>query len=284
MIVYPPLRSKRKEPPPPAATEPLPMDIDEPIRPFEEVLDNAIAAASPQGLRFKQATKSSIPPPSNLPTFPSNPPALQIFPVPPSRAKGRGKSAMKPSSMPSDAIALRQLTTSNTLRNQEYYSLVQTKVVMKDGARPPSPTTKVRTIVEKMKDDELKNRGERAARRAGRGGSLTTDDGDGRSETSEIPENRHPRGAGEDEDYETPVKQKRIRTESMQENDGDIKKRVKWDKNLLRRYEIEESDLEGLKRGIELAKARSAMKGCLSARVCHSAQLKVFILTVYRFI
>lgn len=200
-----------------------------------------------------------------------------------------------PGGLPADAAALRQLTNKNTERNQEYaFSVVETQVIVKEGKRPPSPTTRVKTLLEKRKEDETvgKARGERAARRAERreGGSL-----DGASEASGsgaaasengnyegghegTPAGKHPRGPGEEEDYETPIRRaKRAREEdsdSESENDsedaarGRSKKRVKWDKELQQRFEfVEDGNLENARRWALAARTKAASKGILVGTV-----------------
>jgi len=68
------------------------------------------------------------------------------------------------------AVALKALTFSNTTKNQQYFAQVETEVIRKLGARPESPTTKVRTIMERQREEKGKERKERAARRPGEWG------------------------------------------------------------------------------------------------------------------
>jgi hypothetical protein len=192
--------------------------------------------------------------------------------------------------LPADAAALRQLTSKNTEHNQVYaFSVVETQVILKEGKRPPSPTTRVKTILEKRKQDESggKARGERAARRAERreGGSL-----DGASEASgsaaasengnyeegneEPPTRKHPRGPGEEEDYRTPMRRtKRARVEdSGSDSDTEVrgrgKKRVKWDKELQQRFEfVEDGNLDNVRKGAQAARTKPASKGILVGTV-----------------
>jgi hypothetical protein len=203
----------------------------------------------------------------------------------------RSTAPSLPGGLPADAASLRQLTNKNTERNQMYaFSVVETQVILKEGKRPPSPTTRVKTSLEKRKEAESvgKARGERAARRAERreGGSL-----DGASEANgnaaasenwnwedggeEAPARKHPRGPGEEEDYETPIRRtKRVREEgsgSESENaaKGRGKKRVKWDKELQQRFEfVEDGILENARKGAQVARTKPASKGILVATVC----------------
>ncbi|KAI0065355.1 hypothetical protein BV25DRAFT_1821745 [Artomyces pyxidatus] len=147
------------------------------------------------------------------------------------------------------AVALKALTNSNTEKNQQSIALLEREVVRKPGNRPDSPTTKVRTVLERQKEERGRGRKERAERRARRGVSEGLD-GSEVGETSFMssddleptgPDGKpigHRRGPGDDEDYETPEKHarptKRVRLGSP--NDGIEEnretKRVRWDRGL----------------------------------------------------
>ncbi|KIM21377.1 hypothetical protein M408DRAFT_105232 [Serendipita vermifera MAFF 305830] len=202
---------------------------------------------------------------SVIPHFTATAPSLGIFPSL-SRPKGKGKNAqIRPMMMPLDPTSLRNLTTANTLRNQHYVcSKVETQVVLKEGKRPASPTTKVKTKLEKKKEEQGKGRDERAARRVGK--LAAADGNDQEMEDSTDPDARkHPRAAGEDEDYQTPKKPQR----DVEMDDGETRKTksVKWDKDLLQRFELDETNLEGIRKAAELAKERMTKKSCLTAQV-----------------
>lgn len=91
---------------------------------------------------------------------------------------------------------LRSLTTRNTSHNERYFVDIDIQVVRKDGPRPPSPTPKVRQLVPSVDDDED-----------------TDDEDDNEPESADKDDSERPskhfRGAGDDEDYETP-KRRRI--------------------------------------------------------------------------
>lgn len=228
-------------------------------------------------------------------SFPSTAPAGMLLSGPsPALLKksrkpptNRSAATSVPGGLPADAAALRQLTSKHTEHNQVYaFSVVETQVILKEGKRPPSPTTRVKTILEKRKQDGSgdKARGDRAARRAERreGGSL-----DGASEASgsaaasengnfeegdeEIPGKKHPRGPGEEEDYETPMRRtKRAReVDSGSDSDaGRVKKRVKWDKELQQRFEfVEDGNLDNVRKGAQAARTKPASKGILVGTV-----------------
>jgi len=202
----------------------------------------------------------------------------------------RSPASSVPGGLPADAAALRQLTNKNTERNQAYaFSVVEMQVILKEGKRPPSPTTRVKTILEKRKqaEDVGKARGERAARRAERreGGSLDgTSEASGSAAASEdgyfegdnegTPAKKHSRGPGEEEDYETPIRRtKRAReedsgSESEDAASGRGKKRVKWDKELQQRFEfVEDGNLDNVRKGAQAARTKPASKGILVATV-----------------
>lgn len=144
-------------------------------------------------------------------------------------------------------LALKTLTSNNTVRNQKQVAELETEVIVKEGKRPESPTTKVRTTLEKQKEERAKEREERAARRARRHAVSGGEEGasDGLGEDSIMTEQdtmdgvdgtptKHIRAPGDESDYETPEKSerpaKRSRFEDGAEDVAD--KRVKWDRGL----------------------------------------------------
>lgn len=177
------------------------------------------------------------------------------------------------------ATALKALTTSNTVRNQKYLAAkLETEVIRREGVRPESPLVKVRTISQRQQDEKEKGRKERAARRARRSESDFIDssdiegqsDVDGHSSSVEdqnlgSPLARHRRGAGDEEDYETPDIEKRHRLllqESGEENILDVpKRRVKWDQGLYTTVFLDEVKL-GTR---QPSKENRSVKGCLAS-------------------
>ncbi|VDB82971.1 unnamed protein product [Peniophora sp. CBMAI 1063] len=151
------------------------------------------------------------------------------------------------------ATALRALTTVNTTRNQNYgVAVLATEVVRKQGPRPESPQTKVRSLEEKRKEAAQRGRSERAARRARRqsGEDSTDDEGgaDGAEEQSWAAE-RHRLGAGDDEEYVTPEKArpaKRLKFDGTDSNEAaqvNVKRerRVRWDKGLFSTFYFDDT-------------------------------------------
>lgn len=138
----------------------------------------------------------------------------------------RSKSVPAPgTSYPPDGFALKALTNNNTSRNQHYFAQLEINIVRKPGNRPESPSMKLRTILEKQKEEQGQMRAERAKRR--RPNVIDSDDDeacamevDDSIISVEAPP-RHLRGPGDDEDYQTPDRPTNA-----------AGKRVKWDHGL----------------------------------------------------
>ena len=215
-----------------------------------------------------------------------------VFSNPPSRPSARRKSP----AFRSDDIfsgmsltALKDLTVSNTVRNQRYLAAkLETEVVRREGVRPESPAVKVRTMVQKQQEEKDKQRAERANRRARRSGDMGSSDIEGFSDVGYSspcedtnmadgaePPPRHQRGAGEDDDYETPERHHRDKKRTRLFDDVDImdtsesvepKRRVKWDRGLFTTVYIDEVKLGSR----ETLKENRSLKGILAptAKVC----------------
>lgn len=109
--------------------------------------------------------------------------------------------------------ALRDLTTRNTRRNDGYsFSVLDVKVVFRDGPRPPSPTSRIRTVTEKQTEEAEQTRNARARKRRLIRGINDEKGGNTPSVPAIMPSTprpeKHPRAPGDDDDYHTP---KRIR-------------------------------------------------------------------------
>ena len=215
-----------------------------------------------------------------------------VFSNPPSRPNARRKS---PAFRSDDIIsgmsltALKDLTISNTVRNQRYLAAkLETEVVRREGVRPESPAVKVRTMVQKQQEEKDRQRAERANRRARRSGDMGSSDVEGSIDagysspcedtnmvdgTEPLP--RHQRGAGEDDDYETPERHHRHKKRTRPFDDVDImdtsesvqpKRRVKWDRGLFTTVYIDEVKLGSR----ETLKENRSLKGILAptAKVC----------------
>ena len=183
--------------------------------------------------------------------------------------------------------ALKDLTTFNTALNQQYViAKLETEVVRKEGARPESPAVKIRTIVQRQMEDKLKERAERAIRRARRSdGDMTSSDIEGSSDvgysspcedhsgdSSHKSLSKHRRGPGDDEDYETPEKLDRHKKTKLfveaDNQDGEPERRVKWDRGLFTSVYLDEVKL-GTRQPL---KENRSLKGILAptAKVCYS--------------
>ena len=143
--------------------------------------------------------------------------------------------------------ALKALTANNTARNQYYaVAMLETQLVRKDGVRPESPAVKVKTISQRRQEEKVRQREERAARRARRyrgdspGDEENNDQRYKRADlTSDFcglhlwkPLVKHKRGAGDEEDYETPLKNIDWAVNG--------ERRVKWDKGLFTEVFLDE--------------------------------------------
>jgi hypothetical protein len=200
------------------------------------------------------------------------------------------------------AVALKALTSSNTIKNQKYLAAkLETKVIRKEGARPESPAVKIRTISQRLQDEKVKQRKERAARRARRGddGSSGVDQNEegGQSDIGDFSDSddpqsspsfgRHMRGPGEEEDYETPIRPERqMKRQRLGEEEGEEgpeeERRVKWDRGLFTMIYVDE-----VKVGTRPPpKENLATKGCLAlaAKVCHHMLYELFLQEWYLII
>jgi hypothetical protein len=131
------------------------------------------------------------------------------------------------------------------MRNEVYFCAITRTVVRRDGPRPPSPTSKIRTVADREEEDRRISREERARRRDR---TKSGDDTDDEMEQAQpLVFTKHLRGPGDEEDYETPAKSgKRARKSSAVGSPGakgvrrkrsrpDVGggKMVKWDKGLV---------------------------------------------------
>ena len=180
------------------------------------------------------------------------------------------------------ALALKSLTTSNTTKNQRnLVAVLETEVIRKPGNRPGSPTTRVRTIEEKRKLEQGEGRRERAERRARRSSELLDDS----SLTSEDEQSltlgpdgqpfRHRRGAGDEEDYESPGRaerpEKRVRIcEAGETGEENGVKTVRWDRGLFTTIYFDDLPLQSQARDKSQTPAmnvRGALAGSAKVRL-----------------
>ncbi|RPD66072.1 hypothetical protein L226DRAFT_608984 [Lentinus tigrinus ALCF2SS1-7] len=273
-----------REPTPPPSTHP-PEIV--PVHPPITVQAPSSASVPPEGLPDRTFTPLSAPTPTppteqtstsqtqrrSTRSKRSQAPTTDVFGSVVSTSFTRSSQTRRRGPLPSEtagpfagmtALALKTLTSANTIRNQQQVVTIQTEVIRKEGPRPDSPTTRVRSALEKQKEERVQQRKERAERRARRsaGSDLdipppesATDVGmamDGESDgvdasftsvdcdADEAAPTRHRRGPGDEEDYETPQRPerpaKRGRFEGGENDTAKEKdppeKRVKWDKGL----------------------------------------------------
>lgn len=213
-------------------------------------------------------------------------------PMPPRRRTG-AQTSVRPTETffgGMSAVALKALTSSNTVKNQRYLAAkLETEVIRREGARPESPAVKIKTILQRQEDEKIKQRKERADRRArrsndGSSGAISDDEQSNASDSSvrdmdsdvedenssPVQRRRHTRGPGDEDDYETPVKPRRIKRLKLGD-DGDNQsseneRRVKWDRGLFTMIYLDEVKV-GTRRP---PKENVATKGCLAltAKVC----------------
>lgn len=153
------------------------------------------------------------------------------------------------------ATALRTLTSSNTVKNQQTVAIFATEVIRKDGLRPESPAVKIRTILQKEKEEQDRQRKERAQRRARRseeGNDMEglsehtthTLDGHGHDENVDLTPTRRFRAPGDEEDYGTPERLSPIKRPQFGEGDKGEQarptKQVKWCRGLATTVYIED--------------------------------------------
>ena len=93
-------------------------------------------------------------------------------------------------------------------------------MLRKDGPRPPSPTSKIRTTADRDEAEKKAGRSNRAKRRSQ--GSDNEED----SCAPVIERVMYSRGAGDDEDWRTPTRQAKKAKALHQKN-------VKWDRELI---------------------------------------------------
>jgi hypothetical protein len=148
------------------------------------------------------------------------------------------------------AVALRALTNSHTAKNERYYATLETEIIRKEGDRPESPVMKAKTRTQRQEEEKERGRQERALRRSRRSdGSAaavnalraTPDSLDDWDEAGDIDADdlngvarKHRRGAGDEEDYQTPYRHNRSSEQGKAEemDQGKAKKRVQWDRGL----------------------------------------------------
>ena len=180
--------------------------------------------------------------------------------------------------------ALKDLTTSNTARNQQYlFAKLEREVIRKEGVRPESPVVK---FVQREMDVKMKERAERATRRARRSsGDMASSDIEGCSdvgysspcedcsgESNHKPLMKHRRGPGDESDYETPEKLDRHKKAKLfveaDDQDSEPERRVKWDRGLFTSVYLDEVKL-GTRQPL---KENRSLKGILAptAKVCYS--------------
>jgi hypothetical protein len=147
---------------------------------------------------------------------------------------------------------LKVATQRNTAKNMVFHCAIDREVIRISGPRPPSPTSKIRTIADRDEEEKRAGRGQRAKRRSRNSDAHS----DVEEELPLIERVKRARGPGEDEDYATPVRYKEVKHRHG--------KTVRWNRELtIIRYDGR-SEARGEPRE-EAMPARSALK--LAAQV-----------------
>ena len=153
------------------------------------------------------------------------------------------------------AVTLRALTNTNTVKNQQNLAaILETEVIRKPGNRPGSPGTKVKTIEEKRKLEQGKERRERASRRARRTSELLEDSSLTSEDEANLPLGpdgrplRHRRGPGDEEQYETPERERprtNARIDDADKPGEEVEaKTVRWDRGLFKMIYFDDLPLQ----------------------------------------
>lgn len=209
-----------------------------------------IGAPQDSGVRRTARSRKAVS--SNGDVFSGNDSA-PVLPQPLRLAPKRRTLPSEPGYAGLSSLALKTLTTNNTARNQQVMNMLETELVRKEGKRPESPTTKLRTISEKQQAEKTQQREERAARRARKIelGEIGEGDADMSFMSDYLPMDedglplKHRRGPGDDEDYETPERparpSKRTRIDTDEEETAAEKeRRVQWDRGLFTAVYLDE--------------------------------------------
>ena len=242
----PPQTTRQPSPPPvlpvsETASVPsgLPAAIDVPAPPAASAPPDPAPAPTPASQTHRRSTRSKRSAAQSTDVFGSVLPTASSRPLQ-ARRRGPLPSETAGPFAGMSALALKTLTSANTARNQQQVARIETEVVRKEGARPDSPTTRVRSAIEKQKEERVQQRQERAERRArrsagsdleakvqdgdgdGDGGSASNEeqaqDAEGEESTMSADQDadgrlgepaKHRRGPGDEEDYETPPRPER---------------------------------------------------------------------------
>jgi len=140
------------------------------------------------------------------------------------------------------AAQLAALTMKNTSNNKAHYNLHKVTTIYKDEDRPPSPTSKIRKIMEASDvtvsyavGTSSQAPGAGSKRKAEEAG-LTVDKGKGKKVentpiTTASGRKPHFRAAGDEDIFESPVKVRKVSHEDRLEQ---ASRAVKWDRDLLK--------------------------------------------------
>ncbi|BEJ15162.1 hypothetical protein CspHIS471_0409290 [Cutaneotrichosporon sp. HIS471] len=206
----------------PAENSP-PADI--PPKQSEEAPDETVQQPEPCPPEARRSLRTRTPRPS------------QAQESPPKKSKAAPAESIVPGM---SERTLRTVTTRNTNRNEVYLCTIDRKVVHVQGDRPPSPTSKIRTIAERDAKEQKEGREARAKRRARASMGESEDDEEAADDEGPIIERAvlGRRAPGDVEEYMTPArpaKRAKIKNGSTSSTIDSERnsKRVRWDEGLL---------------------------------------------------
>ncbi|RXK41492.1 hypothetical protein M231_01200 [Tremella mesenterica] len=170
--------------------------------------------SSPKSTRPKRSLKALVPP------------------LPPAQPKTTKTPIIVPSIAPDmSEKELRTATARNTAKNEVYLCAIERQIIRRPGPRPPSPTSKIRTTLDKEEEEKKASRGQRAKRRSGSPSSSEI--------TNQSVQSVDPNGS------ESPVLGKVVEFDGKSEdgNDAESKKDTQSGKTKMKQVE------RGIKRG-----------------------------------
>ena len=183
--------------------------VSSPINPGISLRTRTTPSASPSPVKTNCAQ------PTTRPRRSIKPPEKIVKPPP------KVSKTPAPSSVPGmSEKELKAITQLHTSRNEVYHCAIDRQIVRKNGPRPPSPTSKIRTTADRDEAEKKAGRSDRAKRRSKGSDTETTD------LAPVIERVTYTKGPGDDEDWKTPSRpSKKAKTKHD--------KTVNWDKELL---------------------------------------------------
>jgi hypothetical protein len=215
----PPLSSSEPERPPhgasissPSAREVLSQDMgSSPATSEASSLDPL--GMSPMPRRPRRASRSG---PSRLSV--SSNAGQSNLPANQPKRKSKSASGEKLPVSELSAAALGKLTNNNTKRNEKRVAELDRRFVLLDIPRPPSPSSRIRTVAQKESDAAEMARQRRARNRSIMKGEILPLE---EPFDNVLPPIKHPKAPGDEEDYHTPKKTRLAMAERERDSSED---------------------------------------------------------------